>query len=278
MKLEIGCDVKRTLYVLRAVPAWIVMALALGAGAVVGSGAAAQQPTPAPAPPAPRAAAPIDLTGYWVSVVTEDWRFRMLTPPKGDYASMPINAAGRKAADAWDPAKAATDGCKAFGAAGVMRQPGRLHVTWENDTTLKIETDAGQQTRLLRFDKPQTPGVERTWQGQSAAEWEFGPGRGGGPAAGRGQAPARVGSLKVITTNLRSGYLRKNGVPHSENAVVTEYVDRFAVDGTEWLTVLTNVEDPQYLTQPFITSTHFKREPDGSKWTPMPCEASARPR
>ena len=267
---------KRTLFRLRATPLWIVTARALGASAVAGIVVTAQQAPPAQAPPTPRAAAPIDLTGYWVSVVTEDWRFRMLTPPKGDYASMPINAAGRKFADAWDPAKAATDGCKAFGAAGVMRQPGRLHVMWDNDTMLKVETDAGQQTRLLRFDRSQKPGVERTWQGHSMAEWEFGPGRGGGPGAGRGQEPARVGSLKVITTNLRSGYLRKNGVPYSENAVVTEYVDRFAVDGTEWLTVLTNVEDPQYLTQPFITSTHFKREPDGAKWMPAPCETSAR--
>ena len=269
---------KRTCRVLCASPLWIVTAFALGASAVVGTTVTAQQPPPAQAPATPRAAAPIDLTGYWVSVVTEDWRFRMLTPPKGDYASMPINAAGRKAADAWDPAKAATDGCKAFGAAGVMRQPGRLHVTWDNDTTLKIETDAGQQTRLLYFDKSVKPAAARTWQGHSVAAWEFGPGRGGGPGAGRGQGPARTGSLTVNTTNLQAGYLRKNGVPYSENAVVTEYVDRFAVDGTEWLIVLTNVEDPQYLTQPFITSTHFKREPDGAKWMPAPCETSARPR
>ena len=268
---------KRT-YLLSTAPLWIVTALGPGAGAAVGTATSAQQPPAAQATPTPRAAAPIDMTGYWVSVVTEDWRFRMLTPPKGDYASVPISAAGRKAADAWDPSKAAADGCKAYGAAAVMRQPGRLHVTWDNDSTLKIETDAGQQTRLLRFDKSQKPGIERTWQGQSVAEWEFGPGRGGGAGAGRGQGPPPVGSLKVVTTTLRAGYLRKNGVPYSEAAVVTEYFDRFAVDGTEWLTVLTNVDDAQYLNQPFITSTHFKREPDGTKWMPMPCEIGASAR
>src|SRR5947207_13408318 len=100
------------------------------------------------APPANgKAGAPIDLTGYWVSVVTEDWRYRMLTPAKGDYASVPLNQAARSAADAWDPAKdeAAGDQCKSFGVANIMRVPGRLHITWQGDNTLKIETDAGTQ-------------------------------------------------------------------------------------------------------------------------------------
>jgi hypothetical protein len=229
--------------------------------------AAAQQPAQTQAAQTPRAAAPIDLTGYWVSVVTEDWRWRMLTPPKGDYASVPLNVEGRKVADMWDPAKAASDGCKAYGAAGIMRMPGRLHITWENDTTLKIDTDAGRQTRLLRFDATEKPTGAASWQGLSVASWELPGGRGG-----RGAAAPRGGSLKVVTTNLRAGYLRKNGVPYSENAVVTEYFDPHAAYGTEWFTVTTIVDDPRYLTQTFITSSHFKREPDGAKWTPAPCE------
>jgi len=220
----------------------------------------------AQAPQTPRTSAPIDLTGYWVSVVTEDWRWRMLTPPKGDYASLPLNAEGRRVADTWDPGKTAGDGCKAYGAAAVMRMPGRLHITWENPNTLRIETDAGVQTRLLRFDKSVTPAAARTWQGHSLAEWEFAGGRGGA----RGQS--RAGSLKVVTANLRAGYLRKNGVPYSEDAVVTEYFDRLTSAGSELLTVITVVDDPRYLTQPFVTSTHFKREPDGSRWAPIPCE------
>ena len=220
----------------------------------------------AQAPQTPRTAAPIDLTGNWVSVVTEDWRWRMLTPPKGDYTSMPLNAEGRRVADTWDPGKAAGDGCKAYGAAALMRMPGRIRITWQNDSALKIETDAGVQTRLLSFDKSVKPGATRTWQGHSLAEWEVAGGRGGG----RGQQ--RAGALKVMTTNLRAGYLRKNGIPYSEDAVMTEYYDRLMSSGMELLTVITVVEDPRYLTQPFITSTHFKREPDGSKWSPAPCE------
>ena len=235
--------------------------------------------TPPGPPQAPRAAAPIDLTGYWVSVVTEDWRFRMMTPPKGDFASVPLNDEGRKVGQAWDPAadEASGNACKSYGAANIMRVPGRLHITWRDDTTLEIDTDAG-------------------WQGYSVAQWEFAGatqrGGGGGGAAGaivspgataaaRGEAgrgaPARPqgGSLKVVTTHLKAGYLRKNGVPYSENAVVTEYFDRHnETNGDQWFTVTTIVEDPKYLQLPFITSTHFKKEPDGAKWRPTPCSAS----
>src|SRR5262245_19033949 len=91
-----------------------------------GQGQRGQQPATPPA--TAKAGAPIDLTGNWVSIVTEDWRWRMVTPPKGDYASIPTTAAAKKIADAWDPAKdeAAGEQCRSFGAAAIMRVPGRL--------------------------------------------------------------------------------------------------------------------------------------------------------
>jgi len=196
----------------------------------------------------------------------------MLTPAKGDYASVPLNPAGKKFADTWDPSKAAGDGCKLYGAAAVMRDPGRLRIAWEDDSTIRIDTDAGMQTRRLHFTKASGAAAEHTWQGYSRAEWEPIPQR-GGLGVSLQTAPPKVGALKVVTANLRAGYLRGNGVPYSEKTVVTEYFDRLsAAYGTDWLTVLTIVEDPTYLDQPFITSTHFKREPDGSKWMPRPCE------
>jgi hypothetical protein len=224
-----------------------------------------------PNPPASaQEAAPTDLTGYWVSVVTEDWRWRMITPPKGDVASIPLNAAGRKMADGWDLARDEANGdqCKAFGAAGLMRIPGRLNITWQDPNTLEIETDAGRQTRLLHFGPAKAGG--RSLQGHSVASWESGAAGGGGGGFGTFGAGAR-GGLKVVTTQLTPGYLRKNGVPYSESTVLTEYFDRHSDFGEEWLTVTAIVEDPQYLTQPFITSTHFRREPDGSKWNPTAC-------
>ncbi len=220
----------------------------------------------------PRQAAPIDMTGNWVSVVTEDWRFRMVTPPKGNYSGVPLNAAGRKLADTWDPAKdeAAGNQCRSYGAAGLMRAPGRLHIAWENDSALRIDTDAGTQTRLFHFGgkggkEGEAPAGAPSLQGYSVAEWEM-------ALTGRGQAKA--GDLKVTTTRLLPGYLRKNGVPYSGDTVLTEYYDRIsAPNGDEWLVVSTEVKDPQYLSAPFITSTHFKKEADAGKWMPGPCSA-----
>lgn len=220
----------------------------------------------APAAPTPQATAPIDLTGTWVAIVNEDWRWRMVTPPKGDYASVPLNAEGRKVADTWDPSK---DGlCEAYGAAGLMRMPTRLTISWENPTTLRIDTDAGQQTRRLLFTATQKPTGQPTLQGHSIAEWERAGGRGGGRGAAAG------GSLKVVTTHMRGGWLRRNGVPYSNRAMLTEHFDRFAAPtGEDWLVVTSIVSDPQYLTADFITSSHFRKEPDGSKFAPAPCRA-----
>ena len=125
-----------------------------------------------------KAGAPEDLTGYWVSIVTEDWRFRMVTPKKGDYASVPLTAEGRKVADTWDPAKdeVAGEQCKSYGAAAIMRVPGRIHVDWQDDMTLKVDMDAGTQTRLFHFAPAgQTltaTGAPEPYQGFSVATWE----------------------------------------------------------------------------------------------------------
>jgi hypothetical protein len=252
-------------------------------------GAALAQPGPPgpPGPPAPpksaRESAQADLTGYWVALVTEDWAWRMITAPKGDATSVPLNPQGRRVAAQWDPERDAATGeaCRPFGAAALMRMPLRLHVTWADDETLKIETDAGEQTRLLHFAANEAPSAERTWQGYSSAEWTRPLGgfdplaalAAGAPLPTGERAPPK-GSLKVVTRNMRGGYLRKNGVPYSENALLTEYFSRFSAVGNDYLTVLTVVHDPAYLATDFITSSQFKREADGSKWNPSPCRTA----
>ena len=229
-----------------------------------------------PAPTA-RAGAPVDLTGTWVSVVTEDWEARMMPPVKGDYTTVEtvMTPEARKAADTWQPSMEGR--CEAYGAGGVMRMPGRLRISWQDDNTLKVETDAGSQTRLLRFaaSAPSGAAPARTLQGYSVAEWQ----RGGGQqdaflGRGVGAAGQRWGGLKVVTTNLLSGWLRTNGVPYGERATVTEHFTRFThpVAG-DWFVVTTVVDDPQYLTQPFITSSNFKKEPNDSKFKPAPCKS-----
>lgn len=230
----------------------------------------------APVGPA-RTTAPVDLTGNWVSVVTEDWQWRMMTPKKGDFTSVPLNGQGMQVTGTWDPSKEGM--CEAYGVGGIMRIPGRLRISWQDDNTLKIETDAGLQTRLLNFARPGaapapvSSAAPKTLQGNSVAEWQRSSGQ-FDAFIERGSAGAsqRWGSLKVTTTGMRAAWLRKNGVPYSENAVITEYFTRFTnPEAGDWFVVTTVVDDPQYLQQQFITSSNFKKEADGSKWSPTPC-------
>jgi hypothetical protein len=248
-----------------------------GGGRGGGGGAAAQNA---------KAAAPIDLTGYWVSVITEDWRYRMVTPMKGDYQGVPMTPAARTVAEAWDPDKeqASGDVCKSYGAAAVLRLPTRLHITWQDDNTLKMETDTGKQTRLFHFGDWKSPGGAPSIQGDSVADWEGGGGR-GGRGGGRGGAAATApegprqpsdASLKVSTTNLKGGFLRKNGVPYSDKTTLTEYFDLMNEPTGDPMFVVTIVtSDPMYLTRNFVISSQFKKEPGdtNAKWKPTECSA-----
>jgi hypothetical protein len=239
----------------------------------------------------PRAASPQDLTGYWESIVTEYWRYRMVIPDKSDYVIVPLNAEARKIADAWDPAKDKAEGneCKGYGAAAIMQVPGRLHIYWQDDNTLRIDADSGTQTRLLHFGGSAPANVTADWQGYSVALWEgYEPDNqrngGGGPIRDPRDlakvVPREVGGvvpgyLKVLTTHMRPGYLRKNGVPYGANATVEESFDRFSdpYSHENWLVVTTVVTDPQYLMEPYVTHAHFKKIADGSGWDPTPCRS-----
>lgn len=250
--------------------------------------------------PAAEQAEPFDLTGYWVSIVTEDWRWRMLTPPKGDVTSVPLNAEGIRVANMWNPSE---DGsCKAYGMAGLMRMPTDLHISWVTPNTLRIETDWGEQTRMLYFDRADIPSRGPSLQGSSFASWERpiplaigaaprgggidlngnpipprnragARGRGAGEAAAQ-RGPEAGGDLKVVTNNLAPAWLRRNGVPYGSQTAVTEYYKTFEdAVGHEWFDVFTIVTDPQYLAAPFVTSSDYRRLPDGTTWSPHPCRS-----
>jgi hypothetical protein len=237
--------------------------------------------------------APVDLSGYWVSIVTEDWRYRMQTAPRYDYYGIPLNPEARKVARAWDPAKDPQgESCINYGAPTIMRQPGRVRFTWDNDNVLKVETDAGKQTRTFYFNAPPSLAGEPSLQGISTAAWQT-------PAAIRGvtgklsaqdpvtpgfpgintqgqQAPPppqKFGAMKVVTTRIRPGYLRSNGVPFGANVSMTEYYDvHKEKNGDEWLVITTIVDDAQYLDVPFVNTTHFRRQKDATGWDPQPCK------
>ena len=242
---------------------WPAAVTALLLAAFAGGTAVRAQQQGGSATRSARDRAPIDLTGYWVSYVTENWRYRMVTPAKGEYRRIPASRAALPLINAWDPAadERAGNQCRSYGAGAILSVPGRLHITWQDADKLRIETDAGTQTRLFHFAPSASASAPRSWQGESTATWE--------PATGSG------GSLRVVTSNLRAGYLRKNGVPYSERATVTEHFDVAPLaDAGRLLLVTTIVEDPVYLTGPYVVSPHFKKESDGSKWDPTPCSST----
>ena len=243
----------------------VFLAVVLAAHTPVGAQGRGRGGAAAP-PQTAKAAALIDLTGYWVSVITEDWRYRMVTPARGDYQGVPMTPAARAIADAWDPAKeeASGDLCKSYGAPALLRVPGRLHITWQDDQTLRMDADAGKQTRIFHFGDWKAPAGPRTIQGDSVAEWQAGGGRG-----------ATDGTLQVTTSNLKAGFLRKNGVPYSDNASLKEYYEVITQpDGSPLLVVTIVTTDPEYLRQPFVISSHFKKEPGDAKWSPTACSAT----
>ena len=234
---------------------------ALLASVSVSVGIEAQRGGGAPLGPAQsgRAAAADDLTGTWVSVVAEHWHLRMLVPPRGEFAMLPLNQTARKIAGTWDPAKEppGDEQCKGYGAAAIMRIPSRLDIRWAGDNTLRMDIDSGTQTRTFNFGGGAAPAAQApTWQGYSTAAWVR-------------------GDLQVVTTRMRPGYLRKNGVPYSDQARLEEHFDRFTEpNGDNWLVVDSIVTDPVYLTGPYLTSVAFKKIPDRQGWDPTPCRAN----
>jgi hypothetical protein len=244
-------------------------ALLVAAAMIAGAGVSAQQP--AGARVSARAAAPIDLTGQWVSVIADDWRWRVVVPPKGDTLYLPVNDAGRRIAEQWDPAKdaAAGDACRAYGAGGVMHLPTRLRIAWDGDETLKLETDTGQQTRLFQFQPAPAPAGEASWQGFSRAAWEI---AGAGGRGARAGGPRPGSSMRVNTSRMRLGYYRRNGVPYGTNATMTEWFTTLSEpDGSTYLLVTKILEDSEYMSGPYVRTVQFKKESGTDGWNPIPC-------
>jgi len=249
----------------------------------------------AAAPPSAREQAPWDPSGYWVSLITQNWRTRMVVVGPGDYIGVPINAAAKKVADAWNAAsvaaaEAAGKACEAYGGAIIMWLPERVHISWQDANELRVDTDAGMQTRLLHFvsgrggarggtpaagPSRSPPDMPPSLQGYSVARWVLpGGGQRFGPAGG---APrSHYGSLQVTTDDMLPGLLRKNGIPYGADARKTEWWDlRMESTGEQWLSISTTVTDPQYLTRPYVYDPIFQKEADGAKWDPTPCSLTS---
>lgn len=248
----------------------VIMSAVLSTGGLLLSSRAMAGQAPVPIRTAQESAG-FDPTGVWVAVVTEDWRWRMVVPKQGDATSIPLNAAGLAATKEWDPARdaAAGDHCKAFGAGGVMRLPLRLRVSWADNQTLKVETEAGQQTRLFAFTAPAL--VARGAQQPVTAPVQPGP---VATPSLQGTTVARwnANTLEAATNNTTGGYLRRNGVPYSPDALIREYWNVHTDFDQQWLSVTTVVDDPKFLRMNFITSSSFRKVASGdADWMPFPC-------
>jgi hypothetical protein len=204
-------------------------------------------------PPAnARAAAPVDLTGYWVPFISEEWRYRMVMPLKGDYRGIPLTPEGTRVANSWNPAAPEPEPCKAYGAPAIMRIPGRLHVRLAGlRTALRLDTDAGTQTRAVpirtRYTRvgPADSGRARRTRAGSL------------PAAVPHQAPDRYGRHDQRASRLSAA--KRCAVQRRRHGDRIFRRRRAPVwrPGTDRHDV---VEDPQYLQRPYIVSSHFKKE------------------
>ena len=250
--------------------AFLIAAVVAGPASAQGRGGGARAGGP---PPTARAQAPKDFTGYWVAVVAEHWHLRMEMPPKNDFSMLPVNAEARRLAGMWTPTQDAGNECRSYGAASIMRIPGRLHISGPTTIRSKSTPTRARRSACCTSPPPGAPAASAApaqpdWQGYSVAQWA-------GMQVGRGgRTPGPNGNLGVMTTKMKAGYLRKNGVPYSENATLQEYFDTFTEpEGTSWLVVTSIITDPTYLTGPYATTNHFKKIPDMQGWDPTPCRA-----
>jgi hypothetical protein len=228
--------------------------------------------------PTARARAPFDITGYWVSLVTQNWRYRMIVPGHGDYAGIPMNAKAKQFADAWQPSAdvAAGKQCEAYGAPALMQDPERLHIVWQDDQTLRVDTDEGMQTRLLHFGPAASSSAasQPSLQGDSRARWAV---SAVANSLNRATEPGAqlFGSLVVNTGHLMPGLLRKNGIPYGAGAKLSEYWKLHGMGARQWLLISSKLTDPEYLAGPYVFDSIFQKEPDGSKWAPSPCSLTS---
>ncbi|HEX4049559.1 MAG TPA: hypothetical protein VHY19_01595 [Steroidobacteraceae bacterium] len=209
-----------------------------------------------------------------MSLVTQNWRYRMVVPARGDYAGIPINSRGKQFAQTWNAAADVAAGrqCEAYGAPNLMQIPERLKISWQDDETLRVDTDAGRQTRLLHFRSAASGApLAPSRQGYSTAHWQL---FSLSNSFGADEAPAKAdhyGSLVVTTDHLLPGLLRKNGVPYGAQTHLSEYWRVQALDSEQWLMISSSVKDPEYLSAPYVYDSIFQREPDASQRDPSPC-------
>ena len=201
--------------------------------------------------------AQVDFTGEWAPRFYEDQPERVAGPELGDYLGLPITDAARMRADTWNAAIQTLPEwqCRPHSADYIWRGPSNLHI-WKEVDPVTREITAFHAEWLRSVDnvyyldgRPHpSPNAAHTWAGFATAKWEG-------------------NMLTVTVTHLKEGYVRRNGVPRSDLATVTEHWIRHG----NWLTVVTIVNDPVYLSEPFIRSTDYELD-EHQLVPPYPCD------
>ena len=197
----------------------------------------------------PSGFAQVDFTGEWAPLYHEDAPERLPGPELGDYTELPLNEAGRIRADSWEAGRISVVmeyQCRPHASDYALRGLGNLRIWREIDQAsqrliaFKMHFLAYDSERTIWMDGRPHPGeyAPHTWQGFSTGVWEG-------------------NMLTITTTHLKANYMRRNGVPRSEKATLTEHWTRHG----DWLTVVSVIEDPAFLTEPLVRSDNWFLDP-----------------
>lgn len=194
------------------------------------------------------AQAEVNLSGVWSGTYAEDWPDRFPGPELGDYGGLPLNDANRMRAKSWSASLLAlpeyqcrvhpADYANSFADIRIREERDR----WSEELiAIHLQHFAWQTRRTIWMDGREHPPeyAQHTSMGFSTGEWEG-------------------HKLKVTTTHLKEGWLRRNGVARSDLATVTEYFIRHG-DVLSWTVI---VDDPVYLEEPFIRNRDYEYSED----------------
>src|ERR1700682_3329406 len=201
-----------------------------------------------------------DFVGEWAARYHEDQTERIAGPDIGDYLGIPLNDAARLRADSWDASILTLPEwqCRPHPADYGTRGPANLRVWKDVDPATQqvmsyhthVQWQAQERT-IWMDDRPHpAEDAPHTWQGFSTGKWEG-------------------NQLTVITTHLKESYVRRNGVPRSDRAILIEHWIRHG----DYLTLVSIIDDPVYLAEPFIRTTNWAFDP-GQAMEPYPCEVA----